>query len=227
MSDHTCTNCGGGVRTVADPKRRCADCGQWEHLEKGQCPYCHDDLRQRTCFCCGRTIQAFPKNGEETQETVWAWVIETFGTPTPDRAIDRLYEELMELKHEVEWAEHASPDYEKLLGEFADVVICGYSVFAALGKDMQAAVDAKMAVNRARKWCAHGDGTGHHVEPILLEGDLMAKAVDAVENILRITAPPSYSVSASELSEGAEARRSAPITFEVTGLPWTDEEDGS
>jgi NTP pyrophosphatase (non-canonical NTP hydrolase) len=47
--------------------------------------------------------------------------------------------------------------------EAADVAILLHRLVALAGMDLAAEVDAKMAVNRARKWKPAGDGTGGHV----------------------------------------------------------------
>ncbi len=47
--------------------------------------------------------------------------------------------------------------------EAADVVILLHRLVALAGMDLSEQVDAKMAINRARKWKAAGDGTGGHV----------------------------------------------------------------
>jgi NTP pyrophosphatase (non-canonical NTP hydrolase) len=47
--------------------------------------------------------------------------------------------------------------------EAADVVILLHRLVGLLGMELSEQVDAKMKVNRARKWRAAGDGTGGHV----------------------------------------------------------------
>ncbi len=47
--------------------------------------------------------------------------------------------------------------------EAADVAILLHRLVALAGRDLAEEVDAKMAVNRARRWYAAGDGTGGHV----------------------------------------------------------------
>lgn len=56
----------------------------------------------------------------------------------------------------------ATPD--KIPVEAADVLIVLYGVAGMRGFDLHAEVDQKMAINRARKWAARGDGTGYHVK---------------------------------------------------------------
>ena len=43
------------------------------------------------------------------------------------------------------------------------VAILLHRLVALAGRDLAEEVDAKMAVNRARRWYAAGDGTGGHV----------------------------------------------------------------
>jgi hypothetical protein len=85
----------------------------------------------------------------ETLETIAQWCEETFGPVTPERVAKRAAEEMDELL--------AEPTRVK---EAADVVIV-LSRYPGLW----AAVERKMAVNRARKWRLMGDGTGYHVKP--------------------------------------------------------------
>ena len=48
--------------------------------------------------------------------------------------------------------------------EMADVQVVLWAMAHRRGADLQAEVDAKMAVNRAREWVSRGDGTGWHVK---------------------------------------------------------------
>ena len=86
--------------------------------------------------------------GGETFETIRQWCEETFGPVAPDRIATRATEEMDELRADPTRVEEA-----------ADVVIV-----LARHPDLWAAVERKMAVNRARKWRLMGDGTGYHVK---------------------------------------------------------------
>jgi hypothetical protein len=147
--------------------------------------------------------------GKETQETIAAWALATFGDVKSTRSIlTRANCEMAELVHAME----CGAPTEKVASEIADVIIvlCRYpetftrpcetvgqvedhleevtyhmtamlagagarqqhSVYAvmelhgaaqALGIDLPAAIDAKMAINRARKWESKGAGHGQHV----------------------------------------------------------------
>lgn len=79
------------------------------------------------------------------------WSRATFRAATPQRALDRTDDEFCELL-EAQSAEEA-----------ADVVICLCGFAAAKGFDLAAAVEAKMAINRQRKWKLNGDGTAQHI----------------------------------------------------------------
>jgi NTP pyrophosphatase (non-canonical NTP hydrolase) len=122
----------------------------------------------------------------ETQETVHGWINETFPGTDPDspRKAIRALEEMVELclasganYEEIRNAvdrnrkDHRGRDdhsrtYEpgKIPAEAADVLIVLYGVAGMRGFDLHAEVDRKMAVNRARKWKANGDGTGYHIK---------------------------------------------------------------
>jgi hypothetical protein len=147
--------------------------------------------------------------GKETQETIAAWALATFGDVKSTRSIlTRANCEMAELVHAVE----CGAPTEKIASEIADVIIvlCRYPVditwlckvvgtledhleevayhmnqslsggwsagnnhvahlvtelhgaAQALGIDLPAAIDAKMAINRARKWESKGAGHGQH-----------------------------------------------------------------
>lgn len=95
----------------------------------------------------------------ETPATIEQWAHETFGTATPLRAAIRANEEMAELLTLLA----VDPDNEKVLEEVADVHIVLCHLAGTLG-DLQAAIDKKMAINRARRWKLDGQGTGQHIE---------------------------------------------------------------
>jgi NTP pyrophosphatase (non-canonical NTP hydrolase) len=122
----------------------------------------------------------------ETQESVHRWINETFPGTDPDspRKSIRVLEEMVELcmasgaaVSEIDAAVRKStsshrgpistnlrsPDPDKIAAEAADVLIVLYGVAGMRGFDLHAEVDRKMAVNRARRWKANGDGTGYHI----------------------------------------------------------------
>lgn len=64
-----------------------------------------------------------------------------------------------------DFREVRTPEPVAIPVEAADVLIVLYGVAHMRGFDLHAEVEKKMAVNRARKWQARGDGTGYHVKP--------------------------------------------------------------
>lgn len=96
----------------------------------------------------------------ETQKTITKWAVDTFGKP-PSIAhlFDRAEDEFYELKEAI-----ASGNPEKIAEETADVRILLSQIAEHLGYDYQAAVDAKMKVNRSRKWDTDGNGSGQHID---------------------------------------------------------------
>lgn len=98
----------------------------------------------------------------ETQQSITAWADETFGHCTVSRAIERAIEEMDELKAlDKQWTSATyAADLQK---ECADVVITLYRVASCMGFDLHAAIDAKMEVNRHRRWKVKMDGTGYHI----------------------------------------------------------------
>ncbi|GGY54719.1 dATP/dGTP pyrophosphohydrolase domain-containing protein [Parvularcula lutaonensis] len=96
----------------------------------------------------------------ETSRSIRAWGRETFGDPeTLAPLVERARLELDELAAAVAAGE---PDAAVKL-EAADVAILLHRIVGILGGELSDAVDAKMAINRARRWNVSGDGTGSHI----------------------------------------------------------------
>ena len=109
----------------------------------------------------GRSVRSAPDAfaPRETQATIEAWRASVFGpASSPARLAARANVEMAELISEL-----AAGNTSKAPSEVADVLIVLYGVAQALGVDLHAEVDKKMAINRGRKWKVAGDGTGHHV----------------------------------------------------------------
>lgn len=102
-----------------------------------------------------------PTPVSETQESIRAWAEETFGTTGTNmqvacRANQEMAELLMCLSRD---------DNDPKAGEeAADVEIVLMRLFDRLKMTMQGAIDAKMKINRARKWKLDGHGHGYHVK---------------------------------------------------------------
>jgi NTP pyrophosphatase (non-canonical NTP hydrolase) len=95
----------------------------------------------------------------ETSASIREWGDATFG-PVRDLSalVARARGELDELDQAIR-----ADDRPEIGKEAADVVILLHRLVALAGMDLNEQVDAKMAINRARKWKAAGDGTGGHV----------------------------------------------------------------
>ena len=91
---------------------------------------------------------------KEDQTSICAWADSTFGPAKIDASFKRFLIEVDEL---------ATAPFEKVPSECADVLITLYRVAHVAGFDLQAEVDRKMSINRARKWRSNGDGTGQHI----------------------------------------------------------------
>lgn len=140
---------------------------------------------------CDDEVQKLPTYGPETVKSIGEWIHETFpGTdPESPRKSLRALEEMIELclasgasiaqikdtVHQVFVKEfegavvghYTKPQKDKIPSEAADVLIVLSGVAHMLKFDLQAEVDKKMVVNRARRWKANGDGTGYHIkEPV-------------------------------------------------------------
>jgi NTP pyrophosphatase (non-canonical NTP hydrolase) len=95
----------------------------------------------------------------ETSTTIREWGDATFGAVRDLSAlVARARGELDELDQAIK-----ANDKPEIGKEAADVVILLHRLVALAGMDLSEQVDAKMAINRARKWKAAGDGTGGHV----------------------------------------------------------------
>jgi NTP pyrophosphatase (non-canonical NTP hydrolase) len=95
----------------------------------------------------------------ETSQSIREWGDATFG-PVKDLSalVARARGELDELEGAIK-----ANDTAEIGKEAADVVILLHRLVALAGMDLSEQVDAKMAINRVRKWKAAGDGTGGHV----------------------------------------------------------------
>ena len=96
----------------------------------------------------------------EDQQSITAWQDDVFGPTTPWLAYCRMADEVAEL--EEVFTRGRDIDHNKSLEECADVYIMLVRVAEALGGDLQAEVDRKMAINRARSWDVDGNGHGQH-----------------------------------------------------------------
>lgn len=98
----------------------------------------------------------------ETQAKISEWCEATFGPSSSNaRVAARANEEMAELLR----ALTVDDKHPKAAEEIADVVIILSRLATRLGADLQAEVDRKMAVNRARVWKLDGSGHGYHVRP--------------------------------------------------------------
>ncbi len=94
----------------------------------------------------------------ETSRTITEWGEETFGPARPEALVDRVAIELAELLESL-----ATADAPAIASEAADVAILLHRLSHIHGWDLAEAVDANMALNRARICERRGDGTGRHL----------------------------------------------------------------
>ncbi len=95
----------------------------------------------------------------ETSHTIREWGDAIFGAPSDLTAlVTRARVEMDELEQALRAGDRAEAGREA-----ADVAILLHRLAGILGMELSEQVDAKMQVNRARKWKAAGDGTGGHV----------------------------------------------------------------
>ena len=95
----------------------------------------------------------------ETSKTIREWGDAIFGQPSDLTVlVQRARMEMDELEQALRDSDAAEAGREA-----ADVVILLHRLAAILGQELSEQVDAKMAINRARKWKTTGDGTGSHI----------------------------------------------------------------
>ena len=95
----------------------------------------------------------------ETSQTIRAWGDAIFGAPQDLTVlVERARVEMDELEQAIREGDMAEAGREA-----ADVVILLHRLAGILGMELSEQVDAKMMVNRARKWKSAGDGTGGHI----------------------------------------------------------------
>ena len=95
----------------------------------------------------------------ETQQTINAWIVETFGEAGSNLSVAaRANEEMAELI----MALAVDDSHPKTVEECADIAIILYRLAERMGQDLHAAIDRKMVTNRTRKW-AVANGHGYHV----------------------------------------------------------------
>jgi len=94
----------------------------------------------------------------ENSASIARWGAETFGE-VADFAIltERARLELAELEAAVR-----AGDADEIGREAADVMILLHRLVGLIGKDLASEVDAKMHINRSRRWRLSGDGVGQH-----------------------------------------------------------------
>lgn len=110
-------------------------------------------------------------NLNELQNDIARWGMSTFGETDPARIGTRMNVEVAELLIELDAIRWAQIGYEwptelvqKARSECADVFIMLAQIHALLGGDFAKDIEAKMAINRARKWETNDKGEVRHVE---------------------------------------------------------------
>lgn len=95
----------------------------------------------------------------ETSNSIREWGDAAFGQPSDLTVfVTRARLEMNELDQAIREGDMAEAGREA-----ADVVILLHRLAGILGLELSEQVDAKMVINRARKWKSSGDGTGGHI----------------------------------------------------------------
>lgn len=95
----------------------------------------------------------------ETQATINEWAYSVGINAAPIRSVERAVEEIDEAL-----AELRAGGTAKAGVEIADAIICLMVAASRLGVDIQAEIDAKMQINRARQWRVDETGCVYHVK---------------------------------------------------------------
>lgn len=95
----------------------------------------------------------------ETPVTIAEWAVARFGRAQPSILAARASREMQDLLERI--VEGAS--VEALAEEAADVCIVLYSLCGQIGVPIDAAIDAKMRVNRLRSWSVDNYGRGYRL----------------------------------------------------------------
>ena len=120
----------------------------------------------------------------ESQRSVADWRYSVFGrAKSPEHVVGRMVMEVgelmavigypicgLEIEHhgreisheECYPVEYTPEQLEAIRDEMADVLVVLYGAADEFGIDLRAALDAKMATNRARKWDVSAPGLGRH-----------------------------------------------------------------
>lgn len=94
----------------------------------------------------------------ESQRSIAAWAEHMFGQVNVPGLVARANEEMSEL---VTAAYDPGASSQEIATEAADVAIMLLQIVEALGYDLLQEVDAKMALNRGRRWTMTGTGGQH------------------------------------------------------------------
>lgn len=129
---------------------------------RGEDSFVDRDRRRRSEILLA-LLDAYEKAPRETSDTIAAWRQSTFGSLPIGLEVQTIFE-----RAQKEWSELVlsllhDPTDPKNAAEAVDVIIVLAGLFPIFGKDMHAEIDAKMKINRARRWVVNGDGTGQHV----------------------------------------------------------------
>ena len=104
----------------------------------------------------------------ENQATINQWIAETFGETGSNLSVAaRANQEMSELL----MALSLDDNHPSAVEEAADIVIILYRLAERFGKNLHETVDAKMTINRARRW-AVANGHGYHIKDRAEEGGL-------------------------------------------------------
>lgn len=101
----------------------------------------------------------------EDSQTIGTWAESTFGPPKSELHVAiRALKEMVELLDMLSLGEGSNNAdlLAKAKVEVADVNIVLHHLAYVMDFDLQSVVDAKMLVNRARKWKLDGAGCGQH-----------------------------------------------------------------
>ena len=140
---------------------------------------------------------------KETQETIGQWATTNFGRPTPLAVLRRSCDELLEalevcvvnnlatrtmfaaMRKGLEHLDaYAIPEDKihvripEIAKELADSMVVNYHAATVMNVNIHSFIDAKMDVNRRRKWKRNADGTGQHITEPNVDEDIILSSTD-------------------------------------------------
>jgi hypothetical protein len=109
------------------------------------------------------------KTLEHLEAERFEWSLETFPEATTHSSLQKLKQEILEVKAELRSIKTITGPHPELAEEYADCLMC---LFDSAGRScittemLRDAFEKKLAINKARSWVNNGDNTYSHVKEV-------------------------------------------------------------